>query len=194
MSEKLVWSAKLIRIVALVTVCCSCTWLATQQGGVDRTRVALSPDVRLQLSASPAHLIGIEVSQLIRLQYAGEQHQLLSRLQFTESGITLVAISTQGVPLFEIVFLEGREPHVRQYLPIKGPEPQYILADIQLVLWPAPQLRSNLQGAELVEDADGKRRIILEQQQPLILIDRSERESRLEHLKRGYTVVISDIE
>lgn len=78
-----------------------------------------------------------------------------------------------------------------------GLKPEYMLADMQLSLWPASSIKQALSGAELVQP-NTTQRLIMRGQKEVIRIEYSHPEFykgqiHFQHLERGYSLLIEPL-
>ncbi|OUL56475.1 DUF3261 domain-containing protein [Pseudoalteromonas ulvae] len=147
MSKQLI---RLTFIVLLGALLGACSSLTTSQH-----QVILSSGVALTLTAPPEGLVGQTISQLLEIDYQGEQHSLLAQVQFQPNGLNLVATSVQGLPVFELTYIAGEGINAQRYVPVAEFDFEYIVADIQLALWPMSSLEQSLMQGEMHMVSDG---------------------------------------
>jgi len=162
---------------------------------VGLNQVIIADGVKFQLSAPNQSLVGQTKRQLLTLNYKEESHQLVAQLEFTEHGVILVGLSAQGLPLFEIVFVEGKALQQKQYIEFEMLPLATIISDIQLVYWPLKQLDTSLSGAEVVEHHQARVRNVFDSKGNLIIsIIKGTDNISYQHFQRGYRLTITSLE
>lgn len=182
--------------VLMLSGCSTHSNLAAQasEASSNGNLINIGEGVTLQLTAPDSSLVNQSKNQLLTITYKGKENQLLTQLELTAQGINLVAISPQGVPLFELVFKEGQELQQKQYVAVDMLPLPYIVSDIQLVYWPLAQLNTAISGAKVVEEQNGKERMITANGNVLIRIDKGSKSISYQHLQRGYQLTITPVE
>ena len=124
---------------------------------------SLLPDNSVWLAAreyyrlQPAAALGQELTatQKISATFDGRTEIFLATLQIDKSGIVMVATSASGLPLFELAERDGElDYRALAGLPA-GLKPRYLLADLQLVMWPREAIRDGLADSQLQLDESG---------------------------------------
>lgn len=106
------------------------------------------------LTKPPKALIGTDSTQLIAVDFSGQQQQFIAQLEFSDNQIALVGISTTGIPLFDVVWRSDESIVLNQYIPIPELNVEFVIADIQWTHWPINQLKSAVVGDNIrVEEA-----------------------------------------
>ena len=154
--------------------------------------VVLSPGVALKLTAPPQVLIGQTISQLLEIDYQGEQHSLLAQVQFQPNGLNLVATSVQGLPVFELTYIDGQGINAQRYVPVADFDFQYIVADIQLALWPQVSLAQSLIQGEIHMASDGFD--LHANGNVSVRVQKMDSITVIQHLTRHYQLTITTLE
>jgi len=165
--------------------------------GVDHSntnQVAIAEGVTLQLTAPEGSMINQSMNQLLTISYQGNENQLLTQLELTEKGLNLVAVSPQGLPLFELVFVEGQALQQKKYVEFDMLPLPYIISDIQLVYWPLAALNAALADGVITENENGKERIIKSDGNVIISIIKGSDSISYKHFQRGYQLTILPME
>ena len=161
---------------------------------LDVNHVEIAKGVNLKLTALknlPPHQ---SKQQLLTITHHGETHQLITQLEFTAHGLTLVAISPQGLPLFEVVFIEGEPLQQKHYIAFEMLPLAFIIADIQMVYWPVDQLNASLTGAKIITSLDQSNRKLALNGETIINIIKNGNDISYHHLQRNYQLTITDSE
>ncbi len=182
-------------LAALVFMLCGCS--SNSNVGVNQNnvnQVDIAEAVTLQLTAPPGSLVNQSKNQLLTITYQGKENQLLTQLELTEQGLNLVAVSPQGLPLFELVFVEGQALKQKKYVEFDMLPLPYIISDIQLVYWPLAALNAALTDAVITENENGKERIIKSDGNLIISIVKGTDSISYKHFQRGYQLTILPME
>ena len=92
--------------------------------------------------ASPGAVASRSFQQILTVHFAGDERRLLAAGEVCADSLLLVLLNPQGLELLRLRHdTDGLEVHRRQTLP-RGLTARAILADLQLVYWPAPALRA----------------------------------------------------
>lgn len=131
---------------------------------------------------------------LLTAAFQNKSHQMLVTTEYKQDTLVMVAVSTQGIPLFELALDSQGNVVSKKYVPLEI-KPEYILSDIQLVHLPVSKLTHNLVGANVEERSysAGKRRVIEQHGQAIISIDYQKKSISFEHHQRDYKLVIEAI-
>jgi hypothetical protein len=157
-------------------------------------QVDIAEGVTLKLTAPQGALVNQSKNQLLTISYQGSENQLLTQLELTEQGLNLVAVSPQGLPLFELVFVEGEVLQQKKYVEFDMLPLPYIISDIQLVYWPLLALNAALTDAVITENENGKERIIKSDDNVIISIIKGSNSISYKHFQRGYQLTILPME
>jgi hypothetical protein len=151
--------------------------------------------------APPAAVPAREFQQAIVADYHGRRWQLIVAGRITAAAVELAALTPEGVSLFTLRY-DGADLAVQRQLPARdGAAPQLppaqVIADLQLVYWPAAAL--NRAGAPhwRVDAAPGRRVLSLDGA-PVERVsfdgdDPWRTPVHLEHLRYGYRLTITTL-
>lgn len=131
----------------------------------------------------------------LTISFNDEVKQMLVATEYQNDTLHQVALSLQGVPLYEMSLdALGNIKH-RSYMPISI-EPQYILSDMQLIQISLPELNRIIVGAKASETVQNgvRSRIISDNQGKLISIYYQSNEIRFTHHQRKYQLVIQELD
>lgn len=159
-------------------------------------QVNITAEGSLTLVPVPPALYGKQITQLLRARYGSDSYELIMQLEFAREQLSVIAMSVEGLPVFEQVYHADGRLITHQFLAGAGPEPSYILADIQLVHWPLQQLQYAIHGAELSEQSSlgTTTRIVSEGEEPIIVIVYAADKVSLLHKQRGYELELIRLE
>ncbi|WP_125721307.1 DUF3261 domain-containing protein [Pseudoalteromonas rubra] len=159
-------------------------------------QVNITAQGSLTLLPVPQVLRGTQITQLLRASYGDDSYELIIQLEFARERLSVIAMSVEGLPIFEQVYYSDGRLITHQFLAGAGPEPSYMLADIQLVHWPLQQLQYSIHGAELSErvSSDTTTRIVSEGGESTIIIVYDANKVSLSHKQRGYKLELIRLE
>lgn len=134
----------LILFLSLLFWGCSSTYVS------DRQTVTIAQGVDFQLITSHPFTNDFQLLQSAQVNYNNELHDLLFQTEVSAQQLVMVGLSATGTRLFSIQLTAGQI--TASGLPTDdGLKPEYLLADMQLSLWPASSINQALSGAELVQ-------------------------------------------
>lgn len=180
----------LILFLSILFWGCSSTYVS------DRQTVSIAQDVDFQLITGHPFTNDFHLLQSAQVNYNNELHDLLFQTEVSEKQLVMVGLSATGTRLFSIQLTAGQI--TASGLPTDdGLKPEYLLADMQLSLWPASSINHALSGAELVQP-DATQRLIMRDQKEIIRIEYSHPEFykgriHFQHLERGYSLLIEPL-
>ncbi|WP_199609011.1 DUF3261 domain-containing protein [Flocculibacter collagenilyticus] len=158
--------------------------------------VSVASDVNLSLSMPQmSQLTSLKESQQQLITFKSNNHNrsILVNTEYDLSGIKMVAMSPQGIPLFSLNFIKEQQIQLQRYIPLDDLRPEYIMADFQLVHWPVELLNKHLNGGKIEEKHNGNERVIIQDSKTVIRIKYNKHHINFEHLERGYTFTITPI-
>jgi len=172
-------------IVFLLLVLVGCSTM------IDNKSVQVAPKVSWIIQ--PASLMNHIADQTVVLTaiHNGETHKMLVSTESQKNVFVMVAMSTQGVPLFELVLDESGHITNKTYLPLPV-NPQFILSDMQLISLPVDQVKKHLKGMDVAVEisSDNKKRTISVEQSTIIDINYQHNKTQFIHYQRGYELLI----
>ncbi|WP_448549450.1 DUF3261 domain-containing protein [Thalassotalea fusca] len=158
--------------------------------------VDIATNVRLKLTLPPESLVGQNLSQLMTISYGQTSHQMLVQVAFEQNRLIMVAVSVQGVPLFELEMDALGKVALRSYISLPDLNPMYVLADIQLTHWPIDALTSQLLGGSVRATADERQQMreLVVNDEVVVRIHKDQKSTQFEHLERHYQLQLTDME
>lgn len=131
---------------------------------------------------------------LLTVTMQEQQHNMLVNTEYTQGKLAIVAVSLQGMPLFELTYDVIGQVNIKRYIPLDI-EPAHILADMQLIQLPTDKLSSRLIGGRIeeVQNAENRVRTFYFHQQPVIEITYFDRVIEFHHLQRQYKMTIKKL-
>jgi len=192
--------------LALLSGCAVTQQTKVPVNTVNLTQVAAGENspVMYTLTLPPHTLIGTASTQLIEVDFAGNQQQFIAQVEYSEDQIVLVGISTTGIPLFDVIWRNDAPIILNQYIPLPELDIEFIIADIQWTHWPLKQLEHSVVGNNIrvVEQHLGKnsetvdsvwQRRLLENEQIILEVNNYGEYFTLEHKLRNYTIKITPL-
>ncbi|MDH5925167.1 DUF3261 domain-containing protein [Vibrio lentus] len=194
---------KIIKIalaVGLGLLLSACSMVSQQPTGAS---VAIDKDTELALPL-PAELgYSFTASQLISATWQDDTQQLPVQVEVTPDKVVLAGFSSWGTRILSLQYQnQAIETQVLSGLGATLPQPEQVLFNLMLTLWPIEAWAQPLQGIgwHLV-DTDNSRTVFDESQQAIIEIDYQAKPGAhkttgnivFKHLIQGYTITIQTL-
>ncbi len=181
-----------MRNVVILLLCIS-IWGCNPSYISDQHRVQIAQDVQFQLIHKLPFEHGLQLLQSAQIDFQGQSRDLLFQTEVRDNRLTMVGLTATGTRLFSIE-MNQNQIQARGLPSSDELKPQYLLADMQLSLWPAELVAKALTGAE-VNQINPLERVISHNQQSIIVIRYTEPvyyQGNIEfrHLERGYSLNI----
>ncbi|TLX51895.1 hypothetical protein CWC31_04750 [Pseudoalteromonas ruthenica] len=142
--------------IIIVTVLSACTAVPERNAN----SVDLAAGVSFDMGVAPPSLHQQQWQKKLTFSRAERSATLLSQLAVNQNGeLRLVLTSGAGIPLLSMAFSDDEKISVSTQLATLPIDPEYILADVQLVHWPMKQLKGQLRGAQIQEFQRGATRV-----------------------------------
>lgn len=160
-------------------------------------RVLIADSVEFKLLPTIPFKDGLILTQSATVTYDQETHDLIFHTEIRDRTLTMVGLSPTGTRLFTIVTQEGQVRAEGFSSIIESIKPEFLLADMQLSLWPMEQLQANISGAEYLE-INAVNRLLKANNSTIISIHYSEPDHltgqiEFTHQQRGYTLSLTPI-
>ncbi|WP_448564073.1 DUF3261 domain-containing protein [Thalassotalea ganghwensis] len=161
----------------------------------EKNIVSVSPGIWFQLSSTIAPPERGMDTVLLEVTQPESSRQVLVRREVKKGRMVMVALSLQGLPLFELEQDSRGNIRTKRYLPIDI-APEYILLDMQLIHQPLQAIKQQLVGADVVENKNEKGMIrqILKEDELVVEIKYLEKNITFNHLVRGYQLTLTKVE
>ncbi|PMG18909.1 hypothetical protein BCU97_05155 [Vibrio splendidus] len=191
---------KIALAVGLGLLLSACSMVSQQPTGAS---VAIDKDTELALPL-PAELgYSFTASQLISATWQDDTQQLPVQVEVTSDKVVLAGFSSWGTRILSLQYQnQAIETQVLSGLGATLPQPEQVLFNLMLTLWPAEAWTQPLQGIgwHLV-DTDNSRTVFDENQQAIIEIDYQAEPGThkttgnivFKHLIQGYTITIQTL-
>lgn len=177
-------------ILLLLTGC-----LSKYQNTIEHVSVA--DNVNYTLLPTIPFSNGLTLTQSATVTYQDESHDLIFHTEITNRQLTMVGLSPTGTRLFTIVMQEGSVNAEGFSSLLDSIKAEYLLADLQLSLWPQDQLNQNLSGA-VVKEPRPLTRNVVQANNTIITVHYSEAEYykgdiQFTHHQRGYNLSLTPL-
>lgn len=130
---------KLISLILILLIPVACT-----HNRITQEELQFANDIDIQLLSPASFGENISLSQSIEFQYKGKMRELLVQSEFSKEKVVVVGLTTTGTRLFSIIY-DGVDLEIEEYSEIKeNLQPRYMLADMQLSLWPFDIIEQHL--------------------------------------------------
>ncbi|OMO25293.1 DUF3261 domain-containing protein [Vibrio lentus] len=191
---------KVALAVGLSLLLSACSMVSQQPTGAS---VAIDKDTELALP-QPAELgYSLTASQLISATWENDTQQLPVQVEVTSDKVVLAGFSSWGTRILSLQYQnQAVETQVLSGLGTTLPQPEQVLFNLMLTLWPVEAWAQPLQGIgwHLV-DTENSRTVFDENQQPIIKIDYQAEPGThkttgnivFKHLIQGYTITIQTL-
>ncbi|PTO61501.1 DUF3261 domain-containing protein [Vibrio splendidus] len=191
---------KVALAVGLSLLLSACSMVSQQPTGAS---VAIDKDTELALPL-PAELgYSFTASQLISATWQDDTQQLPVQVEVTPDKVVLAGFSSWGTRILSLQYQnQAIETQVLSGLGATLPQPEQVLFNLMLTLWPIEAWAQPLQGIgwHLV-DTDNSRTVFDENQQAIIEIDyqaepgahKTAGDIVFKHLTQGYTITIQTL-
>ncbi|NAZ91498.1 DUF3261 domain-containing protein [Vibrio toranzoniae] len=191
---------KIALAVGLSLLLSACSMVSQQPTGAS---VAIDKDTELALP-QPAELgYSFTASQLISATWQDDTQQLPVQVEVTPEKVVLAGFSSWGTRILSLQYQNQTiETQVLSGLGATLPQPEQVLFNLMLTLWPAEAWAQPLQsiGWHLV-DTDNSRTVFDDNQQAIIRIDyqadpgihKTAGNIVFKHLTQGYTITIQTL-
>ncbi|MEZ9317256.1 DUF3261 domain-containing protein [Vibrio lentus] len=191
---------KIALAVGLGLLLSACSMVSQQPTGAS---VAIDKDTELALPL-PAELgYSFTASQLISATWQDDTQQLPVQVEVTPDKVVLAGFSSWGTRILSLQYQnQAIETQVLSGLGATLPQPEQVLFNLMLTLWPIEAWAQPLQGIgwHLV-DTDNSRTVFDENQQAIIEIDYQAEPGAhkttgnivFKHLTQGYTITIQTL-
>ncbi len=172
----------LLCTIAFITSC------ASQQNNVHR--VQLDDNITYVLQPVPDVLINTGILASVTVKRLGEEHQHLIQVEMSPSRILISGMTIEGVSLFSLDWhTELEQLNIDKKITT---DPQRILAELQLALWPTSSLYQGLEQGQLNVKENNRELTALGE--VIYQINTKEKHSQLINLKQNYSIAVQELE
>ncbi|AOE50984.1 hypothetical protein KS2013_2280 [Kangiella sediminilitoris] len=157
----------------------------------------VAEEVGFSLLSSVPFEDGLRLTQSATAEYNNESHDLIFQTEIRQGNLAMVGLTPTGTRLFTIILKQGEITAEGLSAIVENIKPDYLLADLQLSLWPAAEIQQALSGGKIITAPSGQR-LITRNNQPIIQIEYSQQPAyegtiRFNHLERGYSLYIEPL-
>ncbi len=172
----------LLCTIAFITSC------ASQQNNVHR--VQLDDNITYVLQPVPDVLINTGILASVTVKRLGEEHQHLIQVEMSPSRILISGMTIEGVSLFSLDWhTELEQLNIDKKITT---DPQRILAELQLALWPTSSIYQGLEQGQLNVKENNRELTALGE--VIYQINTKEKHSQLINLKQNYSIAVQELE
>ncbi len=190
----------IILFILLIPAACS-------HKSVVNNKLELASDIDMQLLSPGSFGQNLSLTQSIEFQYDGKMRELLIQSEISNEKMVVVGLTTNGTRLFTVNF-DGNLLKSEEISEIENKlQLQYMLADIQLSLWPLAVIQRHLQTTsdcfkkdhcKFVESANKLKRTLIANGKSILIINYESipyYKSRIEFINkhRDYQLIINPI-
>ncbi len=174
----------------------------------DQQAVMLSNEIQFNLLPPLSFGKKITLTQVATIRANKQHHELIFQLEIADNIMTVVAFQSTGIKLFTVLY-DGQtiKSHGNAAI-LKNIKPQYLLADIQLSLWPVEVLKTlwfnqldcyKQSKCQFIESENQRQRRLLIENNAIVTIefDRAppkRYKSEYFHHQRNYRIQLETIE
>ncbi len=201
---------KLIAIFILQVTLIGCT--STQITHLNKHTVELGGGLSFELLQPESYGQALSLTQVAEISSKQGNHELLFVLQIDANEMSVIGLLPNGTRVFTI-FYDGTQLKSEGYdALIEKVDPKYLIADIQVSLWPLESLKQGwlfhqschstgrCKIVETVDNHDGSRqRAVVYGEQTILTVQYSAATAQpetvvLNHLERGYQITLESAE
>ena len=177
----------LILLIFMVSACTS-----IRQANIP---VRLGVHSEYQLQSVPLKLQGLATLQQLIVTTSTEQHQLLLQIELYQEQINMVGLSPAGLVLFELSWAKGAGLKLSSKVPLKGLQPEAMLAYYQLSNWPAKDIHRGLVGMQMkISSEAGEIREFYQAGKLVFSVEHQAHSTKLVHQQDHYQIDIVTLE
>ncbi|MBU2979667.1 DUF3261 domain-containing protein [Alteromonas sp. C1M14] len=147
----------------------------------------------MQLSAPPASLWGTSRAELLTAYYNNTTKQAVVQTEFSEGRIVIAAFTLSGVPIMTMVWQPTVGTTAKTYFEVENLTPSFIIADLQLALWPEAVLNAHIEGTEVAVHLAGDSRAVTQAGKAVVHIKKSGDTIFISHIDKGYEISLETI-
>lgn len=173
-------------LICTVTMITSC---ATHVDNVHR--IQLDENIVYVLQPIPDSLLNTSILASFTVKQQGKENQFLMQVEMTASRLLISGMTVEGLSLFSLDW--HTELGTLDYDKKIAIEPQRVLAELQLALWPVTNIYQGLENGKLAVDKHNMREISA-QGEVIYQIKIHGKNSQLVNLKHNYSIVVEELE
>jgi len=177
---------KVIVLICTVTMITSC---ATHVDNVHR--IKLDDNIAYVLQPIPDSLLNTSILASFTVKQQGKENQFLMQVEMTATRLLISGMTVEGLSLFSLDW--HTELGTLDYDKIIEIDPQRVLAELQLSLWPVRSVSQGLTVGKLAVDKHNMREISA-LGEVIYQIKIHGKNSQLVNLKHNYSIVVEELE
>jgi hypothetical protein len=154
-------------------------------------RIQLDDNITYILQPIPEGLLNTSILASFTVKQQGKENQFLMQVEMTASRLLISCMTVEGLSLFSLDW--HMELGTLDYDKKITIEPQRVLAELQLALWPAASIYQGLENGKLIVEAHNMREISA-QGEIIYQIKIHGKNSELVNLKHNYSIVVEELE
>ena len=135
----------LVVIAVLLSACSSYSKRSTNKLSTDKLSVQISEHHAFKLLSPKSLNKQLSLTQLVEIRFNNQNHELMMQIEISVDKIVVVGLSAEGARLFSLIY-DGNSIINDGYSDIiKSLKAEYLLADLQLSLWPFDSVNAQFQ-------------------------------------------------
>jgi len=154
-------------------------------------RIQLDDNIVYMLQPIPKILLNTGILASFTVKQQGKENQFLMQVEMTQSRLLISGMTVEGLSLFSLDW--HTELGTLNYDKKIAIEPQRVLAELQLALWPMMSISQGLAKGKLKVDKNNRREISA-LGEIVYQINMHEKSSELINFKQNYSIVVEEIE
>lgn len=191
--------------------------------------VSLSEGLTYKLTPPPKDLVGKSQTHLLEFEYNKQnsaqrslqqssnapikhKRRLIAQVEYGVDSISLAAMSSAGLPLFDFSWHIGKPIKVNQYVPLPNLNINHVIADLQWINWPIGILRSSVTssaGSGIGSLSQDDVSVIQIDKEPslqknwlrtvkhngklILTVEKHKNDYQLQHIIRNYTIKVTNL-
>lgn len=182
----------------LITLFCACLIISCNSHyHSSEQRVVIAEQVSFELISQVPFTNGLNLTQSATATYQEQSHDLIFQTEIRQGQLAMVGLTPTGTRLFTIIMKDGDINAHGLSAMVDKIKPQYLLADLQLSLWPIQQVQQAIDGGQATQVSPSTR-LIKRHGDTIISIEYSQRPAfrgtiHFTHHERGYSLHIEPL-
>ena len=160
--------------------------------GTANSRLFLSPTIYLDTLSLPLEMQNKEQIVFVTFQDSNNYAEFLVATSYLTNQMSMVFMTPEGLPLTEFTYAETGVIVQKDYQPSISLRPEYIVANLQLVLWPIEALEKALTGAVITETND--LRELTEGGKLVMAIQYEQKTIKIRNIVHDFTMTITEVD
>lgn len=154
-------------------------------------RIQLDDNIAYILQPIPENLLNSGILASFTVKQQGKDNQFLMQVEMTPSRLLISGMTVEGLSLFSLDW--HTELGTLDYDKKIAIEPQRVLAELQLALWPVASIYQGLADGKLNVDKKNIREISA-LGEVIYQINKHGKSSQLVNIKQNYSIVVEELE